>query len=120
MAGIFLLLAIIVIVFPIFIGIDYLSYQSQEAKLSQWQSLAAIKKLNFNPGKWAVLSSSDPSVHGNYRDCQLGLTIFQKSQGKTSVTYTQVSVRSDQRVTAKVDLAKFPLGQQLTYYKLKS
>jgi hypothetical protein len=113
------ILAIAIVSSVIGVGIGYLVHQNREAKLSQWQSLAAAKKLTFTPGTWSLFGVSVASVQGEYKDCSLTLTIVQKSQGKSSVTYTQISVRPAQRVRGKVDPEKFPLGQQLTYHDLK-
>lgn len=113
-------LAIAVVGLVIGVGIDYWSYQGREARLSAWQDLAAAKNLTFTPGQWALFSATEATVHGNYQGCQLVLTLIHKSQGKSSVTYTQVSVWPEKRAPGKIDPAKFPPGQPLDYYDLKT
>lgn len=102
------------------VGIGYLVHQNREAKLSQWRSLAAAKKLTFTPGTWSLFGVTIASVQGEYKECYLTLATVQKSQGKSSVTYTQITVRPERRAKDKLGPEKFPLGQPLAYYDLKT
>jgi hypothetical protein len=111
--------ALVIVSCVVGVGIGYLVHQNRETKLSQWRSLAAAKKLTFTPGTWSLFGVTIASVQGEYKECYLALTTVQKSQGKSSVTYTQITVRPKHQVRDKLDPAKFPLGQPLTYHDLK-
>ncbi len=75
------------IAFALFLG--YMSYQHRENQKASWRTLATTNHLTFARGN---LFEGGAYVVGPYRGHHLKLETFQKSQGKSSQTYTRLTV----------------------------
>ncbi len=81
--------------FPVFIAfviyIVITSTQDREKQKAAWRQLAATHKLNFISDN--SLFGNGSYVAGIYRNHALRLETIEKSQGRSSVTYTRVGVQ---------------------------
>ncbi|GAB4458610.1 MAG: hypothetical protein Fur0044_51670 [Anaerolineae bacterium] len=71
------------------------SKQNREKQKAAWQRLAAAHKLEFVPND--DFFSSGAYVTGSYRGHSLKLETIEKSQGKSSVTYTRLELFAHRR-----------------------
>jgi hypothetical protein len=103
------------LIFPIalifIVGAIYSAHLKEETKKSNWQTLAKTNNLTFTPGKFLGPASQ---VWGQYRNHHLVLDTFSKSHGKSSVTYTRLTVWANPPPQEVKPMPISVLGQQVS------
>lgn len=89
----------IVMIMLVFWGIRSVSRHQQETKKSSWRTFASSRGLTFVPGKFRRHESY---VTGTYHHHQLNLKTFNQSRGKSSCTYTFLSLSVDPPVNGSL------------------
>jgi hypothetical protein len=98
---------ILLIIF--FAFLIYSGYLKEEAKKREWQAFARANNLTFSAGKfWGPASQ----VWGTYRNHRFVLDTFSKSHGKSSVTYTRLTVWANPPPQEVKPMPISVLGQQ--------
>src|SRR5262245_24388286 len=91
----------------------YLSHQRMAAQMRLWEGLARAKNLTFTPAYW-FFNTKSASVRGPYRNCNLALTLIDRTKGRNSYPYTQLYISGPGVVMPPPPADQFPLGHPLT------